>query len=402
MIYLDNSATTQVSKEVASFVHKAMTEDYGNPSALHSMGQDAERAIKHARYQLALIMGARPAQIIFTGSGTESNTLAFASVFHNPLKTVGRTMMISAVEHPAVRETAAHYASLGASCVSIPVNSEGVADTDFIRGELSTRTAVISVMHVNNEIGTIQPIDEICKIKAGFAMTTAVDVTLHVDAVQSFAKLPISVDADFSRVDMISMSGHKLHGPKGVGALYAVKPAKLHPLIRGGGQEFGIRSGTENVPAIVGFGHAVGMEAEPLAHAECAAACRKRLMEGLMSALGDGCIINGPREASVTGEAGYCSPYILSVSFPGTRGEVLVHELERHGIFVSTGAACSAGKRNAGKPSHVLSAIGRTAAEAQGTLRFSFSRYNTPEEIDCVLEHLVSAVKTFRWKGFQR
>ncbi|MDR0852125.1 MAG: cysteine desulfurase [Clostridiales Family XIII bacterium] len=403
-IYLDNSATTKVNKEVAASVYRMMTEDYGNPSSLHTLGQDAERTVRQARHQIAFVLGARAGQIVFTGSGSEADNLAFASVFHSPARIPGRKILISALEHPAVREPAAYYESLGAEVVRIPVHESGTIDLDFLRGALDETVAMISVMHVSNEIGTIQPIREIVKIIAGLKNEPGKDVRFHVDAIQSFSKLPIDVvTGDFFGVDMISLSSHKIHGPKGVGALYAAKPEKLHPMIRGGGQEFGVRSGTENVPAIVGFGQAARIEsAEQIAHAKQAADCRKYLMDRIVNHFGNECRINSPSESSLTGAPGLCSPYILSVSFPGTRGEVIVHDLERNGIFVSTGSACSSISRSNGSISPTLAAIGLSAAEAQGTLRFSFSRHNQIGEMDCVLEHLIGAVGRFNLVGTRR
>ncbi|MDR2156551.1 MAG: cysteine desulfurase [Clostridiales Family XIII bacterium] len=411
-VYLDNSATTRTSEEVAAAVCDSLTEYYGNPASVHEMGRDAERNLKQARHRVAFVLGTMPRNIIFTGSGTEADNLALHAVSGNPAAIPGKKILISAVEHPAIREPAARLEALGAEVVRIPVLktgdggaqggnenlSPGLIDMDFLGNALNDKTALVSVMHVNNETGVIQPIGEICKLRALGAGGER--MLLHSDAAQSFCKLPINTETgDLSRVDMITLSAHKIHGPKGVGALYAAKPQKLVPLIRGGGQEFGARSGTQNMPGIVGFGMAAHMEsADILLRAKQAAVLRQRLLDGIMGHIGD-VTINSPMEASPTGRPGFCSPYILSVGFLGTRGEVLVHDLERQGIFVSTGAACSSLKKDGRGGNPVLAAFGFSREAIEGTLRFSFSRYNTAEEIDYVLECLKPTVERFRKVG---
>ncbi|MDR1954018.1 MAG: cysteine desulfurase [Clostridiales Family XIII bacterium] len=398
-VYLDNSATTKVYEEVAAPVYRALTEGYGNPSSIHAMGQDAERVLKRARQQVASAMNARPENIIFTGSGTESDNLALHAVFRNTGRISGRKLIISEVEHAAVREQAAYLKSLGVEVVLLPVSpvggdSPGIIDMGALAEALDETVAMISVTHVNNETGVIQPIGEIRKrVPKG-------DILIHTDAVQSFGKLPIDVEAgELGQIDMISISAHKIHGPKGVGALCAARPEKLSPLIRGGGQEGGLRSGTQNVPGIAGFGAAAEIiSADITAHAKQAAILRQRLLDGIMGHISD-VSLNSPREASDSGRPGCCSPYILNVSFLGTRGEVLVHDLERSGIYVSTGSACASLKKDKRGINPVLAAIGLTKEAAEGALRFSFSRYNTPAEIDYTLEHLKAAVERFRKVG---
>jgi cysteine desulfurase len=396
-VYLDNSGTTRVHKEVAVAVYRTLTENFGNPSALHGVGQAAERAMKQARQQLAFLIAANQKSILFTGGGTESDNLALYNGFKNPARMAGRKLLISAIEHPAVREYANWLSTQGVVVEYLPVDVTGLISLNALREALDERTSMLSVMHVNNEIGTIQPIDEIGRIKNDYNIRTGSSVLFHSDAVQSFAKLPIDTETgDFRRVDLLSFSAHKIHGPKGVGALYAARPERLEPMLRGGGQEYGLRSGTENVAGVIGFGVAARQEAsDMLSHAKQAGECRQRLIDGILGTIRDA-RVNGPQEHSPKGEAGFCSPYILSVSFPGVRGEVLVHTLEEKGIYISTGAACSSRKRETERVNPILAAIGLPKEFADGTVRFSFSRYNTLTEMDYVLEHLKLSVERFR------
>jgi cysteine desulfurase len=419
--YLDNASTTKPSEAAVAASLDALTESYGNPSSVHTLGQAAERIMKDARASVAAALGAHDRQIVFTGGGTEANNLAIHSVFRNPARTAGRRIIISAVEHPSVFEPAALLARRGAALDVLPVDGRGACDTAALAGMLDAasgaqRTALVSVMHVNNELGTIEPVAEIARIIAGVNKRYGADIVLHTDAVQSFGKLPVDAGGAFGGTGLLSVSAHKIHGPKGVGALYAARPEKLDPILLGGGQERGRRSGTENVPGIAGFGAAVaecaasagGIGAEDEGglrkHAERAARLRGRLMDGITGAVPD-VRVNSPAEASCTGEAGYCSPYILNVSFLGTRGEVLLHDLEQHGVYVSTGSACSnlgkAGKGGAAV-SPVLAAAGLSRREQEGAVRFSLSRFTTEDEIDYALEHLTAAVARYRKIGAYR
>jgi cysteine desulfurase len=285
----------------------------------------------------------------------------------------------------------------------------------FRRGE--AKRALISVMHVNNELGTIQPVAEIARAKRGIADRSGADIRLHTDAIQSYGKLAIDVTSyagtgGFGGVDLLSCSAHKTRGPKGVGALYAGRPGKVVPIMLGGGQERGMRSGTENVPGIAGFGAAVSEggtkgdgssvpdgtdETSPFVP-DSVAALRERLLRGILGSITD-VRVNSPERASTGGEAGLCSPYILNVSFLGTRGEVILHDLEQRGVFVSTGSACSNIGKSAKRMNPVLVATGMTAAEAEGAVRFSLSPDNKEEEIDYALENIRDAVKRFRRIG---
>jgi len=406
-IYLDNSASTRVSPEVAKAVYLAMTEYYANPSALHTAGQEAERLVKKARHQIALTLSTKPSSIVFTSGGTESVNLALFSAFYSgePDKAA---LLVSAVEHPAVFSAADALKARGVRVSRVGVHGAdtewpGMIDVSELRAMLSKDVSLVSVMHVNNEIGTIQPIDELSRIITLYNSENNANIKFHMDAVQSYGKLAIdAVNGDFKNIDFISISAHKLHGPKGVGALYAAAPAKLHPMIFGGGQEGGIRSGTENVPAIAGFGIAARAAAEDIiGHAKQANACRRRLLEGIAQEIPD-IQINSPVDATVTGKPGCSSPYILNISFLGTRGEVLLHELEKNGIFVSTGAACASLGKDGPKASDTLAAIGLKKETAEGALRFGFSWQNKPEEMDFVLSRLKEAVMRFRRVGSYR
>jgi cysteine desulfurase len=417
------------------------------------MGQEAEGVVKAARRALAEAIGARPGQIVFTGSGTESDNLALRAAFRNPARASESAVFISAVEHPAVRAPAARLAELGARLTVLPVDGRGGVDLAALESGLAdvlacgdVKRVLISVMHVNNELGAIQPVAEIARVRARVADRTGAEILLHTDAIQSFLKLPMDVASasgagGFAGVDLISFSAHKSHGPKGVGALYARHPERLVPLARGGGQEGGARSGTENVPGVAGFGAAVsvfagaegsgperagagsracrsagsapesgaatmafvetGKEPGLLAAGARVAALRNRLLCGIEDMIPD-VRVNSPAEASTSGEAGGCSPYILNVSFLGTRGEVILHDLEQHGVFVSTGSACSNIGKGAKKMNPVLAAIGLTPQEAEGAIRFGLSRYNTEEEIDYAVERLKDAVFRFRKTGSLR
>jgi len=408
-IYLDNCATTQVSQEAAGAVHYAMTENYANPSSLHTAGQDAERFVKQARSRLAFSIGTKPANIVFTSGGTEANNLALFSSFFSGAGGQGPVrkgkLLISAVEHPSVYIAADALAAQGVEVKKIPVFAAGtefpgMVDTSEFRSMLDDDVSLVSVLHVNNEIGTIQPVEEISRIISLYNEERGTQIRFHSDAVQSYGKLAIDVeDGDFRNVDFVSVSAHKIHGPKGVGALYAASPEKLHPMIFGGGQESGIRSGTENVPGIAGFGESVrAAVSDIVGHAKQANFCRRRLLEGITGGIPD-VRVNSPADASITGKAGCSSPYILNVSFPGTRGEVLLHELEKSGIFVSTGAACSSIGKETKADRGTLSAIGADSGTIEGAIRFGFSWLNTIDEVEFVLSRLAIAVERFRRTG---
>jgi cysteine desulfurase len=377
-VYLDNSATTRPYEQVTLEMARAMQEDYGNPSSLHSMGIVSEKQIRTARRAIAMQLGVQSEEIFFTGSGTEADNMAIFGLA-SAQKRRGNKIITSRVEHPAVLESCKSLGTMGFEIAYIGVDVYGKIDLDQLEYELNDQTILISIMHVNNELGTIQPIAEIGKLKKKYE-----GVYFHTDAVQSFGKL--SLDPQKCGIDLLSVSAHKLHGPKGIGALYINRGTRIAPLIQGGGQEQGLRSGTENVPAIIGFGIAAERAASgQTTKMKDIARLRDCLLSGIQANIKD-CRINSP-------EAFGSSPTILNVSFAGTRGEVLLHMLEQSGIYVSTASACSSNKRGR---SHVLQAVGLTEQEIEGAIRFSFSEMNTMTEMVYTLERLEKAVADMR------
>ena len=384
MIYLDNSATTKQYRQVTELMTEHMDTVFGNPSSLYQLGVDSEKSVRHARRQLEQALAMGDGRAYFTSGGTEADNMAVFGAA-KALKRRGRRVITSAVEHPAVLECFKALEADGFDVVYIGVDKKCRLDMEQLEAAVNSDTILVSVMHVNNETGTIMPIQEISSI----LKKNAPEALLHCDAVQSFGKLPMPVCAD-----LLSVSGHKIHGPKGSGAIFIRKGVNLPPLILGGGQEEGRRSGTQNVPAIAGLGLAAEMAAEDRSGrmAELAE-IRNSLMEGLKTALDD-IVINSPEH---TGEAaGECCSTLLKVSFMGTRGEVLLHTLEQDGIYVSTGSACSSNKKGR---SHVLSTMGLSDKAIEGTLRFSLGRFNTMDEVGYTIDKVTAAVKRFRKLG---
>ena len=384
MIYLDNSATTKQRHEVTEIMMMHMEECFGNPSSLYQLGVDSEKSVKKARKQLASAMGNQNGNVCFTSGGTEADNMAIFGIAR-ALKRSGRKIVTSAVEHPAVLECCKRLEAEGFEVEYIGVDSKCRLDIEHLENAIDEETILVSLMHVNNEAGTVMPVE---KVKSIMSARHAPGV-FHCDAVQSFGKLQLPGEAD-----LISVSGHKIHGPKGSGALYIRKNVNMPAFIVGGGQESGRRSGTENVPAIAGLGLAAEIAGnDRVAEMNRIAEMRQSLMDGFRAEISD-MIINSPEEAGE--KSGQCCPSVLSVSFLGTRGEVLLHTLEQDGIYVSTGSACSSNKKG---QSHVLRAMGLKDKEIEGTLRFSFGRFNSMEEIDIVVEKVASAVKRFRKLG---
>lgn len=381
-VYLDNSATTKPYDGVIAKMIQYMDTDYGNPSSLHRMGITAEKAVKEARKSVAVSLGAREEEVYFTSGGTEAdNTAIFGAV--QARKRRGNKIITSRIEHPAVLETCRKLEESGFRVEYIPVDQEGVIDMQALESALDDQTILITVMQVNNEVGSIQPISEIAEMKNRIGGKRGTEVLLHTDAVQSYGKLP----AFLGGIDLLSVSGHKIHGPKGVGALYIRKDLSIQPYIFGGGQERGLRSGTENVPAIAGFGVAADLCRRDMSkRIESMKTVKNYLADGICSEIPD-VRINGPAEGS---------PAILNVSFLGIRGEVLLHTLEQSEIYVSTGSACSSNKKG---QSHVLKAMGLSDKEIEGAIRFSFCGLNTVEEMDYVLDQLKKAVQKIRKLG---
>lgn len=380
-IYLDNAATTPVHPEVAQAVMECMLEDFGNPSSLHRMGLRAEKKLKEARERIASALGVDADGIFFTSGGTEANNLAIIGTAL-ARKREGRHCITTQIEHPSVLNTFKYLEKEGWEVTYLPVNKEGVISLDDLKKALRPDTVLVSIMHVNNEIGSIQPIEEIGRL----LKTHGNSPVFHVDAVQSFGKLTLK-PVQWG-IDLLSISGHKIHAPKGIGALYIRKGVKVHPLQWGGGQEKGVRSGTENMPGIVGFGEAVRWLEE-----ETDRDYLYRLKGILVAELTErvpSAVINGPSP-----EEG--APHILSVSFPGIRGEVMLHALEEKGVYVGTGSACSS---RGGHMSHVLEAIGTRKDIAQGAIRISLSYLNTEDEMRQAAQIIQECVKEL--EGFVR
>ena len=388
IVYLDNSATTRQYDQVTDVMAEAMRETYGNPSSLHMLGVEAEKKVRTSRKILASAIGASEEEFFFTSGGTESdNTVLFGVA--EARKRTGKKIITTAVEHPAVLEPAKRLEAMGFTVEYIGVDRNCHLNMDQLVSAIDDETILISVMGVNNEAGTILPIGEIAALKDQYNRQHKTDILLHSDAVQAFGKVPVDLKGAYKGVDFLSVSGHKIHGPKGIGGLYIRKGIHLPPFLSGGGQERHMRSGTENTPGIVGFGKAaeMGMADFP-GRTEAMKKARTRLLEGLLAEIPD-IRINSPQDETA-------SPSVLNVSFLGTRGEVLLHTLEQEGIFVSTGSACSSNKKGR---SHVLTAMGLSDKEIEGAIRFSFSEENTLEEMDYTVEKVKAAVTRFRRLG---
>ncbi|MCR4841692.1 MAG: cysteine desulfurase [Eubacterium sp.] len=366
--YLDNSSTTRCSKAALDKMIKVYTEDYGNPSSMHTKGVEAEDYVIEAKDAIARTLRVKPAEIYFTSGGTESNNLAvIGAALANKRK--GMHVVTSSYEHPSVANPVHALEDMGFSVTYLPSDSSGAISPDHLRDAIREDTVLVTLMHVNNEIGSVTPIEEF-----GPIIKQANPSTLfHVDAIQSYGKFEIRPTR--AKIDMLSVSGHKIHGPKGVGFLYVREGTKISPLLYGGGQQDGLRSGTENVPGIAGLGVAASAAYEDIeADRHRLFDLKKRFADGVSGI--EGVTFNGPELA-----AG--APHILSVSVENVRAEVLLHSLEEKGVYVSAGSACSTHKRAA---SATLTAIGTRASLLESTVRVSFSVTNTPEEIDYAAE----------------
>lgn len=364
VVYFDHSATTPIRSEVISVMTDVMQRIYGNPSSLHGLGVQSERLVGQARQVIAQILKCVPQEIVFTSGGTESNNLAIQGIT-KAYANRGRHLITTQIEHPSVYEVFHHLEKNGWIVTYLPVNEMGIVNPDDVERALTDETVLVSIMHVNNEMGAIQPILEIGKRLKKFPK-----VLFHVDAVQSFGKIPLAPHQ--AHVDLMSISSHKLHGPKGVGALYIRKNLLLSPILFGGGQEKGIRSGTENVPGIVGFAKAAQlMNQEQEAFISQTYMWKKELIERLQKALPQ-MRVNGEIEPQKG------ASYILNLSFAGLKSEVIVHALEKEEVYVSSKSACSSKKE---EPSRVLKAIGLSDEEALGAIRISMGVSNTKEDI---------------------
>ena len=375
-IYLDNSATTKPYQEVVDKMVLALTTQYGNPSSIYKKGIEVEREIKEIRRNIARSLGAKETEIYFTSGGTECNNTIIRSVAKLNRKTKNH-IISTVIEHPSVLNTLKDLEADGFEVTYLPVGKDGKISLEDLKNAIKKETILVSVMHVNNEIGTIQPIEEIGK----YLKSLDEKVYFHVDGVQSYAKIKFRPSR--YNIDFMSVSGHKLHGPKGIGFMYVKENNRIKPLLTGGGQEIGIRSGTENVPGIYGIGEAIRILNQDLEGTiDKIRGLRDLLKEEILANI-DNVKINSP-------EDGVC--HVLNVSFRGVRGEVLLHYLEQKEIYVSTGSACSSKK----KGSHVLNAIGLTPDEIEGAIRFSLSDLNTKEEIMKTVEVLKESVSDLR------
>lgn len=369
--YLDNSATTQCSKRACDKMVELLLKDYGNPSSLHMKGVEAERYIKEAKEKIAKTLKASETEIIFTSGGTESNNLAIiGAAMAN--KRAGMRIITTQIEHASVGNPMEFLEEQGFTVTYLPVDKEGILSLEALEQAMTEDTILVSIMHVNNEIGSIQPVEEAGKI----IKAKNPKALFHVDAIQSYGKFKINPKR--MGIDLLSVSGHKIHGPKGSGFLYVKEKTKLKPILFGGGQQKGMRSGTENVPAIAGLGEAA---AEMYEHLEENREHLYLLKEAFVNGVSklEGVTINGKTGIE-------SAPHIVSVSFADVRSEVLLHDLEAKGIYVSAGSACSSNTKK--KVSKTLKSIRVLPELLESTVRFSFSVHTTLEEIEYTLAEL--------------
>ncbi len=379
-VYLDNSSTTRCYPEVKEIVIKTMTEDYGNPSSMHKKGMDGEKYVKRSKEILASLLKVKEKEIIFTSGGTESNNLAVIGGAE-ARKRAGNHIITTKIEHPAVREPVNYLEARGLFVTYLSVDKRGRISLKELEEAVREDTILVSIIHVNNEIGSLQPIEE----AASIIKEKNKNSLFHVDAIQSFGKYPIYPKK--IGIDLLSISGHKFHGPKGIGALYVHEKVNLSPLIFGGGQQQGIRSGTENVPGAAGLGEAAKIIYENLEEKrEHLYSLKKKLIRGLEEI--QGIVINGFM-APITNTA----PHIVSVSVEGVKSEVLLHALEEKGIYVSAGSACSSNKK---RTSETLKAIGLSQKLLDATIRFSFSEENTLEEVGYAVKCMKEVIPVLR------
>ena len=372
LVYADNNATTRVDDKVLEEMLPYFKEFYGNPSSIHTFGRQVSSKMDLARERVASILGADTSEIVFTSCGTESNNYAIhSSLEAHPDK---KHVVTTKVEHPAVLNVCKYFGKNGYEVTELGVNNDGMLDLDELRDSIRDNTAIVSIMHANNETGVIFPIEEIAKI------VKEKGVIFHCDAVQAIGKIPVNLKN--SNIDLLSMSGHKLHAPKGVGVLFIRKGVRIDPLIIGGHQEDNRRSGTENVPYIIGLGKACEI-AEGFVKEEQKEVRRLRdkLEKGIKDQL---------THVAISGENSERLPNTSNVSFEYVEGEATLLLLDMAGIATSSGSACTTGSA---EPSHVLQAMGIPPVTSRGTIRFSLSRYSTEDEVDYILEKLVPIVK---------
>jgi len=374
-IYFDNNATTKVAEEVLEEMRPLFCELYGNPSSMHTFGGQIGRKIRHAREQVAGLLASDPSEIIFTSCGTESdNTAIKGTLAAVPDK---RKIITTRVEHPAVLTVCRELENHGYTVVELGIDRQGRLDWHQLEKQIDDDTALVTIMYANNETGVIFPIDKIAEL------ATSKGVVFHTDAVQGVGKIPFNLSK--SNIDLLSLSGHKLHAPKGVGALYVKKGTRLSPFMLGGHQEAGRRAGTENVPGIVGLGKACELAAKNTKEENKRVKCLRDKLEGAILEKCPGCQLNGDKDNRL--------PNTSNISFEYIEGEAILLMLDKYGICASSGSACTSGSL---EPSHVLRAMGVPFTAAHGSIRFSLSRYNTEKEVDYTIEKMPEIVNKLR------
>ena len=376
-VYFDNSSTTKPLDQIIDEVAFGMKEFYGNPSSLHNLGLKSERKIKECRETLAKTINASENEIHFNGGGSEGNNLVLKGILKP-----GTHLITTPFEHASILNTTKRLEEGGTRVTFLKIDKNGKIDLEHLKNSITKETVLVSIIHVNNELGVIQDLKTIGEI----IKENSSRAKFHVDGVQSYSKLKIDVKK--MNIDFLTVSAHKFHGPKGVGFIYIKKPSNVLPLIEGGSQEFGIRAGTQNIPGIMGLSLAAKLAYEKIdKNYNKVFEIKKRFIEKLQN-------INDIRINSLLNED--FSPYILNVSFKGVKGEVLLHFLEKAGIYVSTGSACSSKEREKIGGSYVLKALGLTNDEISGGIRFSFSDDNKIEEVDYVINILEEGLKFLR------
>ncbi len=379
LVYLDHSATTPVDPDVAEIVKDTMINSWGNPSSKYKKGNDAKLILENAREQVANLLNANPKDIFFTSGGTEADNMAIMGVMAAAKKNnKGNHLIVSSIEHSAVLKTAEVLKAEGFDVTILPVNSNGFIEPETLKEAIKDETVLVSVMHINNEIGTIQPIEEMAKI------CNEKNVLFHVDAVQSFGKY--AIDVKKMGLDLVSVSSHKIYGPKGVGALYVRLGINIEPRARGGGQEKGLRTGTENMPGIVGFGAAAELCSKEMNEDHVRIGeLRNSFYNWIKEAVDGKIILNGSAENRF-----YAN---LNLQFPDVEAESVLLSLDLDNIAVSTGSACSTGTT---KPSHVLTAIGLSEVEAHSSLRLTLGRSNSEDDLRYAAERIGFHVRRLR------
>lgn len=376
IVYADNSATTNISDEVFEAMLPYLKDQYGNASSIYKLGRDAQKAIEESRAKVAKALNADPKEIFFTSCGTESDNWAIRGVCEK-LKAKGKNHIVTSVfEHHAILHTCQYMERQGYEVTYVPVGDKGLVNVEDVKNAITDKTAIVSIMYANNEIGTIQPIEEIAKV------CHEKGVIFHTDAVQAVGN--VEIDVKKQGIDMLSLSGHKIHAQKGIGAIYIKRGLVLPNLIYGGGQERGKRPGTENTAAIVGLGRAMEVAVQGIPEKnERVTKMRNRLIDGLLTI--PNTRLNGDREKRL---AGNCN-----ISFEGVEGESLLLKLDEHGIMASSGSACTSGSLD---PSHVLLSLGLKHEVAHGSLRLSINNQNTEEDIDYILEWVPKVIEELR------